>query len=296
MTSHWSDLERPPLRAAELERALVRPGGLWTSLRVVAATGSTNSDLAAEAALGAPGGAVLLAEEQTAGRGRLDRRWSAPPRSGLSLSMLLRPGLKDATGGGSVPREHWAWLPLLAGVAAGAALGRAAEVGLSLKWPNDLLATVDGEERKVGGILAELSGDGGEGDAVVVGIGLNVSLRAEELPVPGAASLALAGAKVTDRDTLVRSLLRVFAELYEDWCSVGGDPEASGLRVAYAARCATIGRSVRVELPGGAELLGRAVAVDADGRLVVRTADGTERPVGAGDVVHVRPGASPLEG
>ena len=296
MTSPWSDLDRPPLRAGALERALVRPGGLWTSVRVVAATGSTNSDLVAEAAAGAAGGAVLIAEEQTAGRGRLDRAWSAPARSGLFLSLLLRPGLKDATGGGAVPREHWSWLPLLVGVAVGASLSRTAGAELGLKWPNDLLVTVDGEERKLGGILAELSGDGSEGDAVVVGIGLNVSLRAEELPVPTAGSLALAGAEVIDRETLVRTVLRVFAELYEDWCSVGGDPEASGLRVAYAAQCATIGRPVRVELPGGHELLGEAVAVDGDGRLVVRTVDGTERPVGAGDVVHVRPGARPLEG
>ena len=316
MTSPWSDLERPPLRAAALERALVLPGGLWTSVRVVAATGSTNSDLMASAAADAPGGAVLIAEEQTAGRGRLDRGWSAPARSGIFLSLLLRPGVDaenvdrpdadsdgvadEGAGGvawaGGVPREHWGWLPLLVGVAAGAALSRTAEVEIRLKWPNDLLVTVDGEERKAGGILAELAGNGGDGDAVVVGIGLNVSLRAEELPVPGAGSLALAGAAVTDRETLVRALLRTFAELYEDWRSVGGDPEASGLRAAYAAQCATLGRAVRVELPGGRELLGEAVAVDSGGRLVVRTAAGEEQPVGAGDVVHVRPGAKPLEG
>jgi len=122
-----------------------------------------------------------------------------------------------------------------------------------------------------------------------------VSLREEELPVPGAGSLALAGAPVTDRETLLRSLLRTFADLYADWCSSAGDPEGSGLRPAYAAQCATIGRSVRVELPGDRELLGEAVAVDGDGRLVVRSADGVERPVGAGDVVHVRPGAEPLK-
>jgi BirA family biotin operon repressor/biotin-[acetyl-CoA-carboxylase] ligase len=316
VTSPWSDLERPPLRAAALERALLRPGGLWTSVRVVAATGSTNSDLMAQAGAGAPGGAVLVAEEQTAGRGRLDRSWTAPPRSGLFLSLLLRPGVDgdapdlpdadadgvpgEAAGGvawaGGVPREHWGWLPLLVGVAAGAALSSAAEVEVRLKWPNDLLVTVDGEERKLGGILAELAGSGGDGDAVVVGIGLNVSLRAAELPVPAAGSLALAGAAVVDRETLLRALLRTFAELYEDWRSVGGDPEASGLRAAYAAQCATLGRQVRVELPGGRELLGEAVGVDSSGRLVVRTASGEEQPVGAGDVVHVRPGVKPLDG
>lgn len=275
-SSPWSDLDRPPLRGAALERAVLRPGGLWTSLRVVAETGSTNSDLAAEAARGAAAGAVLVAEEQTAGRGRLERRWSAPARSGVFLSMLLRPD--------GVSKQRWGWLPLLVGVAAASAVSQVAGVEVRLKWPNDLLVDVGGEERKLGGILAELAGD-----AVVVGIGLNVSLREDELPVPGAGSLVLAGATVTDRETLLRALLRTFDELYADWAGAAGDPEASGLRAAYAAQCATLGRSVRVELPGGRELLGEAVAVDGDGRLVVRDGAGAERAVGAGDVLHVRP-------
>ena len=275
-SSPWSDLDRPPLRGAALERAVLRPGGLWTSLRVVAETGSTNSDLVAEAARGAAAGTVLVAEEQTAGRGRLERRWSAPARSGIFLSMLLRPD--------GVPKQRWGWLPLLVGVSAASALSQVSGVEVRLKWPNDLLVGVGGEERKLGGILAELAGD-----AVVVGIGLNVSLREEELPVPAAGSLLLAGAAVTDRETLLRALLRTFDELYADWAGAAGDPEASGLRVAYAAQCATLGRSVRVELPGDRELLGEAVAVDGDGRLVVRDGAGEERAVGAGDVLHVRP-------
>jgi BirA family biotin operon repressor/biotin-[acetyl-CoA-carboxylase] ligase len=107
--------------------------------------------------------------------------------------------------------------------------------------------------------------------------------------VPTAASLALAGAEVTDRATLLRALLREFAELYGDWQAAAGDPQASGLLPAYTARCTTLGRQVRVQLPGDRELLGEAVALDTDGRLVVRTADGTRQAVGAGDVVHVRP-------
>jgi BirA family biotin operon repressor/biotin-[acetyl-CoA-carboxylase] ligase len=272
--SPWSDLDRPPLRGTALERALVRPGGLWTSLRVVAATGSTNSDLVAAAAGGAAAGTVLVAEAQTAGRGRLERSWTAPARSGIFLSMLLRP---------EVPKERWGWLPLLVGVAAGSALGAAAETEVRLKWPNDLLVTVGAEERKLGGILAELAGD-----AVVVGVGLNVSLRAEELPVPTAGSLRLAGAAVTDRETLLRALLRTFAELYGEWVAGAGDPEVSGLRAAYEAQCATLGRQVRVELPGDRALLGEATGVDGDGRLVVRDAEGVLTAVGAGDVVHVR--------
>ncbi|WP_435600713.1 biotin--[acetyl-CoA-carboxylase] ligase [Streptomyces sp. C10-9-1] len=274
--SRWSDLDRPPLNTASLRRGILVPGGLWTSLEVVASTGSTNADLV-ERAASLEEGAVLVAEEQTAGRGRLDRSWTAPARSGLFVSVLLRPGA-------GVPVERWGWLPLLAGVAAATGLARSAGTDMSLKWPNDLLVTVDGEERKAGGILAERAG----GDAVVLGIGVNVTLRADELPVPGAGSLALADAVSTDRDPLLRSVLRALEEWYARWRAAGGDPAASGLQEAYAAGCATLGRTVRAELPGGRELTGEAVALDADGRLVVSGADGERTPVGAGDVVHLR--------
>ncbi|MET9056468.1 biotin--[acetyl-CoA-carboxylase] ligase [Streptomyces antibioticus] len=276
--SRWSDLERPPLDAAALRRALVREGGLWSDVRVVQRTGSTNSDLAALAVKGeAAEGAVLVAEEQTAGRGRLDRRWTAPPRSGLFFSVLLRPA--------EVPVARWGWLTLLTGVAVATGLARAAGVDTALKWPNDLLVTVGGEERKAGGILAERAGD----DGVVVGVGINVTLRADELPVPQAGSLALAGAAGTDRDPLLRAVLRSLEDWYGRWREAGGDPAVGGLQEAYAAGCATLGRSVRAELPGGRALVGEAVAVDGDGRLVIATADGVREPVGAGDVVHLRP-------
>ncbi|PSJ27442.1 biotin--[acetyl-CoA-carboxylase] ligase [Streptosporangium nondiastaticum] len=282
--NRWSDLDRPPLNVTALRRGLLRPGSLWTSVDVVARTGSTNTDLVEAASASAGGkaeGAVLVAEEQSSGRGRLDRTWSAPARSGLFFSVLLRPGA-------GVPVERWGWLPLLAGVATASALSRAAGVDTALKWPNDLLVTVGGEERKAGGILAERTGD-----AVVVGIGLNVSLRADELPVPTAGSLALAGAQVLDRDPLLRAVLRSLEEWYGLWRDAGGDPAQSRLQEAYAAGCATLGRNVRAELPGGGELVGEAVAVDGDGRLVLATEDGVQRPVGAGDIVHVRPAGGP---
>ncbi|MFE2147695.1 biotin--[acetyl-CoA-carboxylase] ligase [Streptomyces sp. NPDC059456] len=274
-TGRWSSLERPPLNAAALERALVADGGLWSSVEVVAATGSTNTDLAARAAQ-LPEGAVLVAEEQTAGRGRLDRSWVAPARSGLFFSVLLKPG-------DGVPQERWGWLTLLAGVAAATGLSRAAGVDTALKWPNDLLITVDGEERKTGGILAERVGDG-----VVIGIGLNVTLTEDELPVPEAGSLALAKAAVTDREPLLKAVLRSLERWYGDWRAAGGDPAASGLQEAYAADCVTLGRHVRADLPGGRTLTGTAEAVDADGRLVVRSAEDQHEAVGAGDVVHLR--------
>ncbi|MEU6663485.1 biotin--[acetyl-CoA-carboxylase] ligase [Streptomyces sp. NPDC046821] len=272
----WTDLDRPPLNASALRRGLVR-GGLWSSLDVVSATGSTNSDLVALAAGGkADEGAVLVAESQTAGRGRLDRQWTAPPRSGLFFSVYLKPG-------DGVPVERWGWLPLLVGVAVATGLARAAGVDTALKWPNDLLVNVDGDERKAGGILAERAGDG-----VVVGVGLNVSLRADELPVARAGSLALAGAVSTDRDTLLRAVLRSLEERYVGWRAAGGDPAVSRLQETYAAGCATLGRQVRAELPGGSELVGEAVAVDGDGRLVIASSGGERQPVGAGDIVHLR--------
>ncbi|MFE0422716.1 biotin--[acetyl-CoA-carboxylase] ligase [Streptomyces sp. NPDC058953] len=284
----WGDLERPPLNGSALRRALVRPGGLWTSLDVVPATGSTNADLVARVtAAGGEGpaeGAVLVAEEQTAGRGRLDRRWSAPARSGIFLSVLLRPGP-------DVPVERWGWLPLLAGVAAATGLSRSAGVDMSLKWPNDLLVKVDGEERKTGGILVERAGgpDSAGGGAVVVGIGINVGLRAAELPVPTAGSLALAGAVSTDRDPLLRAVLRSLERWYGDWRAAGGDPTLSNVQAAYAAGCATLGRTVRAELPGDRSLTGEAVALDGDGRLVLALEGGERQAVGAGDIVHLRP-------
>ncbi|MEU6891881.1 biotin--[acetyl-CoA-carboxylase] ligase [Streptomyces sp. NPDC046557] len=280
----WSSLDRPPLNVAALRRHLVGEG-LWSSLEVVASTGSTNTDLAARAGE-LPEGAVLVAEEQSAGRGRLDRSWVAPARSGLFFSVLLKPGP-------GVPEERWGWLTLLAGVATATGLSRAAGVETALKWPNDLLVTVDGEERKTGGILAERvpggpSRAGGSGGGVVVGIGLNVTLTEDELPVDTAGSLSLAKATVTDREPLLKAVLRSLEQWYEAWRAAGGDPAASGLQETYAAGCATLGRHVRAELPGGRTVTGTAEAVDADGRLVIRTADDERLAVGAGDVVHLR--------
>ncbi|WP_433298087.1 biotin--[acetyl-CoA-carboxylase] ligase [Actinoplanes sp. CA-030573] len=281
--SPYSDLDRPPLSVRGLERALVTPDSLWTKIEVRAETGSTNADVTAAAVAGAPEGLVVVAEQQTAGRGRRDRTWTSPPRAGLTLSMLLRPGVPD-------PERDWpaaspgafSWLPLLVGVALLEAVRRVAEVEAALKWPNDLLV----KDGKCAGILAEMTGD-----AVVVGIGLNVSTRAEELPqtngVP-ATSLRVAGAASTDRDPLLRALLRGVSSWYGGWREAGGDAELSGLLGAYRRGCATIGRPVRALLPGGGEVSGRATGVDVDGRLVIRTADETDLRVSAGDVLHVR--------
>jgi len=280
--SPYSDLSRPPLRQPALQRALVTPGGLWTEIRVVAETGSTNADLAEAARAGAAEGLVLVAESQTAGRGRQGRGWSAPPRAGITVSVLLRP---------DVPSRRLGWLPLLAGVGLVEAVGRVAVVDAGLKWPNDTLArsaTEEGPYGKCAGVLAEAVPP-----AVVLGIGLNVSQRVDELPPPPVAgsvpptSLALIDAASTDRDPLLRAVLRRLADWYGRWVSAGGDADACGLRDAYRECCLTIGAEVAVTLPGGDILRGQASDVDADGRLVVATAEGS-RTVSAGDVIHVR--------
>jgi BirA family biotin operon repressor/biotin-[acetyl-CoA-carboxylase] ligase len=286
--SPYTDLERPPLHLANLRRALVVPGGLWTRVDLHVETASTNFDAALAAREGAAEGLVVLAERQSAGRGRLGRRWESPARSGLAVSVVLRPAdPRPDLGWPATPPNRYGWLSLLAGVALAGSVSRIGELEAALKWPNDLLVA----ERKCAGILAETvpTAGGGRPGAVVVGIGLNVTLRADELPYPEATSLRLAGATCTDRDPLLRALLRGFAEWYARWRGAGGDPEASGLREAYLDRCATLGQRVRVSLPDGTSITGLATDVDADGRLVVCDGDRVSA-VAAGDVVHVRPG------
>jgi BirA family transcriptional regulator, biotin operon repressor / biotin---[acetyl-CoA-carboxylase] ligase len=292
---------RPPLDAAALRRAVIRPGGLWRDVEVTAVTGSTNADLLARAAAGAPEGLVLAAEEQRAGRGRLGRVWVAPPRAALTFSLLVRPD--------TIPPARRGWLPLLAGVAVAAAVRAVASVDARLKWPNDVLAG----PAKLGGILAEAFGD-----AVVVGIGLNVSTEPAELPPPGptpgapgsalaATSLralagdaslpgdasppgdaSLPGVAFLDREALLAGILAAFERRYQAWVQADGDAERSGLRAEYTSLCATLGRRVRAELPGGQLLSGLAVGVDPDGRLLVRVSPDSAVPVAAGDVVHLR--------
>ena len=263
-------LQRQPLDAAALRGRLVRPGGLWRDIRVVSETGSTNADLMEEARAGAAEGLVLVAETQTAGRGRLGRSWSSPPRAALSCSVLLRPV--------AVPPPARAWLPLLTGVAVAAALRAEAGVTAGLKWPNDVLVA----DRKIAGILAEA-----HGDAIVAGIGLNVTLTEAELPVPTATSLLLEDAACLDRERLLAAVLTELAGRYTAWAAEPDGAAQAALRAEYLRWCGTVGRQVRVELPGGALLTGTATDVDETGRLAVQAVSGSVL-VGAGDVVHVR--------
>jgi BirA family biotin operon repressor/biotin-[acetyl-CoA-carboxylase] ligase len=177
-------------------------------------------------------------------------------------------------------------------------VGRIAFVDAAVKWPNDLLVRPEAPAGgppagygKCAGVLAEATGEDPSG--VVVGIGLNVSQRAGELPpAPDSSpfpptSLALVDAICVDRHALLRGMLRALAGWYDRWRAAGGDAEACGLRDAYRRHCLTIGSDVAVALPGGELVRGRASDVDADGRLVVQTPAGP-RALAAGDVGHAR--------
>ncbi|WP_433166415.1 biotin--[acetyl-CoA-carboxylase] ligase [Kribbella sp. CA-247076] len=265
----FSDLERPPLDARFLRGRLVRPGSLWTQIDVLDDTESTNAVVAAAALAGASEGLVVTAEHQSSGRGRLGRTWTTPPRSALLTSVLLRPT--------AVPAARWPWLGLLMPLAVAAAVRRVGELPAQVKWPNDVLV----EDRKLAGILLERV----DGPAAVVGFGINVTLREVEKPHPAATSLALEGAATTDRVTVLAAVLRELATRYQTWADAGGDP--AGLLPEYHELSATLGRLVRVELPDGTFLEGRARDLDADGRLIVDTPGGP-RSLAAGDVTHLR--------
>lgn len=262
--------------AARIAANVVRAGTPWTQVRVVRTTPSTSADVAAEARAGAGEGLVVATDHQSAGRGRLDRRWEAPPGASLAVSVLLDPG--------AVRADRWPWLPLLAGVALRGALRDDCGLDARLKWPNDVL--VGG--RKLAGILVERVDTPG-GPVAVVGIGLNVSMTAEQLPVPQATSLLLEGATRLEPERVLVAVLESFGAAYTRWIESAGDPE-QWLRGAYVAACSSIGVVVRVELPGGAVVTGGSTGVDGLGRLVVATAHG-EVAVGAGDVVHLRAGS-----
>lgn len=258
----------PSVDADWLSRRLIRPGSVWTSVRTVATTGSTNADLAVAARAGAASGTVLVSDHQSAGRGRFARVWDAPPGRSLAISALLRPP-------GAVPVARWLWLPLLTGVAVAEGLRASAGVEAELKWPNDVL--IGG--RKVCGILSERV-DGDAGPAAVIGMGVNTTLGEDELPVPTATSLALAGA-VVDPGQVAFGVLEALGEWYSRWLA------GTDLRADYASRCTSVGRRVRVEKSATEAIEGTATGVDAAGRLVVHTGD-REHAFAAGDVVHLR--------
>ncbi len=257
-------------------------------------TGSTNDVLVAHAAgpeaAEWPDLSVVVTDNQTRGRGRLGRTWLAPSGKSLAISVLLRPQ--------NLPVDAFGWFPLLAGAAMTRAVRSVVDVEtrlpddlkepetptteVTLKWPNDVL--INGY--KVSGILSELLPDA---TGVIIGAGLNVSLDEHDLPTLTSTSLLLVTGESPDPDAVLAGYLTELSTLYAAFTGSGGDPVASGLLSEVTELCGTLGSDVRVELPGGRELLGSATSIDTDGRLLVRDHDSGElQAVAAGDVTHLR--------
>jgi BirA family biotin operon repressor/biotin-[acetyl-CoA-carboxylase] ligase len=263
---------RAPLDPEDIRTRLVAKGLDWPEPALKAETGSTNDDVEELALAGAPEGTCVVAEEQTHGRGRLDRSWVSPPGAGLWMSVLVRP--KDQ------PVARWSLLSLAAGMAAVDALASATSVRAELKWPNDIVVVAtacggDGGLRKLGGVLSH----GLDADAVVIGIGINVAMFSHDLPSKKASSVLLEGGTV-DRAQLLVDLLAALRLRVEQWRS-----EDPLLLADYRRVCATIGRLVEVDMPDGSKVSGLVSGVDDEGHLVVSDGEISTR-VTAGDVIH----------
>ena len=228
---------------------------------------STNAIAAAAAETGAPEGVLVLADEQTVGRGRHGRTWSAPPGTSLLLSLLLRPATQQ---------QARTLLPLLAGLVLAETVSRhLPEHQVSVKWPNDLL--VDGN--KAAGLLAEA-----KDDAVVLGVGVNVDWRGVTRPAEfaGATSLAEAAGHDVDRWRILAGFVGVFSQRYDYWRQM-----PTGFLDGYRQWCSTLNTPVRVHQLDGTTVDGDAVDIAADGALQVRTASGL-LTLNEGDVEHLR--------
>jgi BirA family transcriptional regulator, biotin operon repressor / biotin---[acetyl-CoA-carboxylase] ligase len=230
---------------------------------------STNTALARLASEGAAEGVSIVADEQTAGRGRLQRAWSSPKGAGLYFSILLRP---------AIPQNYWPLITFMAALAVGDALREAAGVQTDIKWPNDILSG----ERKICGILAEAI-DTSAGRAVIVGIGINLTQNAFPPELANAAtSVAEATGQRPDREQILAALRDALARWYSLLDEPGRIVDAWSNRSSYA-----IGKLVQVS-NGNDVWQGTTSGVEADGALRLRTTSGEIKLVRAGDVYSVR--------
>jgi BirA family biotin operon repressor/biotin-[acetyl-CoA-carboxylase] ligase len=273
------DVDRSALDETALRAASSIPGPTWRRLDVVVETGSTNADLVGRASSGDDiAGAVLITDHQTAGRGRNGRSWSGVPRAQIAMSM----GIPTT----DLPASVWGWVPLVTGLAVIDAVADVTGIRAGLKWPNDMLAGPD--RRKLAGILAEVAPSA---SVIVVGVGINVSLDADELPDPAATSLRVLGAASEDRGALISALLEHMARRVDGLRTTAG--AVAALIGEYTAHSLTIGSRVRATMPGDREVIGDALAVDEQGRLRIRVGNddtgGDVVVVSAGDIVHLRP-------
>lgn len=251
-----TDAPRAPLDQRRIASTLSH----YWRVSVVDLTASTQDDLAEKVAAGnGKNGDVIVTNYQSAGRGRLDRTFHAPPSTALLFSLYLDPKRS---------RDDWGFIPLLAGYSIADTLQKI-NANVSIKWPNDLLI----DEMKLGGIIATAVGSG-----VVVGVGINISMSVDELPIEMATSLALVGVTKLDRNFLLPLILNSFEKDFTSW-----DTGESFLD-KYSQLSATQGREVTVSGPAENALRSRAVAFDEQGRLHLE--DG--QIVTVGDVIHLR--------
>ncbi|MFZ4107386.1 MAG: biotin--[acetyl-CoA-carboxylase] ligase [Candidatus Planktophila sp.] len=250
-----TEMLRAPLDSGIINAGLTQ----YWRVSVVELTTSTQSDLIDLVTRGrAQVGDVIVAEFQSAGRGRLTRTFEAPAGSALLFSIYIKP---------SRPQMDWGWIPLIAGVSVAQSLP---SVDARVKWPNDILI----DNKKISGLIAQVVGDG-----IVIGIGINVGMSIEELPVPQATSLAIEGSVNTSRNALLTDLLTIFEKNFTTWDK--GSNEISG---TYEALSATLGREIEVHYPDGRIESGTAASISPSGELVL--ADGVH--VLAADIIHLR--------
>lgn len=266
-----------PVGGLRLDADRVRASLPGWGVELPESTGSTNADGLALLRDGAAAPAVVATVDQRAGRGRMQRVWETPPGVNLALSVLLRPE--------DVPLTRLGLLPLVAGMAMRDALRAHAGVDARVKWPNDVL--VGG--RKICGILVEAASL--EPPAMAVGMGLNVLMTREQLPVPHATSLVLEGVADPDASDLLVAVCRALETRVDQWRS-----DVDGFLADFRDACVTVGLEVRVDLPDGSSFTGRATSVRSDGELEVVEDSGVRHVVAAGDVRHVRPATGGYSG
>jgi BirA family biotin operon repressor/biotin-[acetyl-CoA-carboxylase] ligase len=252
------DTPRPPLDKSAISQKISQ----YWRVSVVEVTGSTQDDLAAQLSRNeVKSGAVLVTEFQSAGKGRLDRTFEAPQGSALLFSLYIEPKRE---------KSEWSFLPILAGLVSTLALSQLdPRFSVELKWPNDLQIS----SKKLGGIIAQATERG-----VILGIGINVGMSKEELPIETATSLIIEGFDALDRNLILSSILNTFEELMGRW------EDGEDLRHLYRERSATLNQKIQVELPGGEKRSGFAEDISPAGELILE--DGERITVG--DIVHLR--------
>jgi BirA family biotin operon repressor/biotin-[acetyl-CoA-carboxylase] ligase len=253
-----TDTPRAALNKDEITREISQ----YWRVSVAEVTDSTQDDIAeAITSSRAQSGDVIVANYQRSGRGRLQRTFLAAPDTALTFSLYLTPHRE---------KSQWSFLPLLAGVAVAQSLNEdSSSEKVTLKWPNDLMIN----EKKVGGIISQAIGDG-----VAIGIGINISMTEEELPVEGATSLALHNFLQVNRNQILSSLLNTFEEIFKRW------DQGISLRSHYSDLSSTIGSLIKAELPDGSAISGRALEISESGELVLDNG----KHISVGDIIHLR--------